>query len=383
MKGGYIFLVPQIYPIRTSIAGENLRGEDRWRRNALRAFLQEGYTVATWTEQWLSEQVPPENFIDNLSAKPELYNNNKVVVISHSLPTHIYGLTLNSEFPKTFHKYLINIWSSAQTTPDGCVPAMKELVNSVANREDVAITHSFSRSLESSQIRDALRQFGIEDRFSILCNPGVESVDFGADNFDKKTLLWLNRDPYGWFLRSNGGAEVPARQYMSWLASKLLEDEEYNITFITGDSKASAESNWGTTNLKESMLSHTIGSPLRPFQDRVHILLDTPWEEVMSVIKNETKLLINTPMRYGGPPIEAASVGIPTVGLINTNPFIDMPGYHGVPEHFYVGLPKEYDRLLHDHTYYRQEGDRFRQYTHDNYTYKAFVDNTLRLLGIG
>lgn len=129
---------------------------------------------------------------------------------------------------------------------------------------------------------------------------------------------------------------------------------------------------------------------------RVKIHPSIDWSAVLKIYER-TKLCVNDPTAFGGPPIEAASFGIPQVGVEcslwhTTDPaaarWRQAPDYDGLSPAFpeFVGIggvtfggtgsPSVVDVLDNwhrDEVSYRKAGDAYRNYVDETYTYASFV----------
>lgn len=320
----------------------NWRGEPRWERNVADALHTHGRLLGVTIPGW--KGVPTW---DTLPESAEAG-----VVIAHGADAYAF-------FDAPGRHYINNYYSPPHAA------AQKVIRDQMAaiGPENVLMTAAYQSSGQYRQLRALFPK-----NFAWLPAPAVPAVYPGHDAWKTgTTLLWANRT----FLQVTDCFPGAAAKLFQWVAQKLRQNDALMFEVLTGSHAEEAE------KLEADMWSRPYFAVLAEFRDRVVFLKGMHWWEVDAVWKR-TRMVVNSPMGYGGPPFEAAAYGIPTIGYPTTSPFHD----ENEKPHFreYIGCEAQspdfvpmLERLYSDHAYFRRAGDVYRDWTAKYNTYTGFV----------
>ena len=134
---------------------------------------------------------------------------------------------------------------------------------------------------------------------------------------------------------------------------------------------------WKCT-VEERIFESPIMQILNPVRNRITVAQKMGWDKILQVVSNSKLSITPTSERYGGPPAEAGAYGIPYV--TDDRPtmfgmFTDRLCASSMQERLAI-----YDRLMDEHTFYRQSGDSYRKFIQTHHTYDAFIRNLFRIL---
>lgn len=313
---------------------QNFRGEPRWERNVADALHTNGRLVGTTLPGW----------------KGVACGGTADVSIAHGADSYAY-------FAENCRFFINHYYSPPHPKPQAHIREQMAQVGP----EKVLLTSGFESSGQYRQLRDLFPR-----NFAWLPVPAVVDVHREHDGFDQKTLLWANRT----FIEMTDCYQDAARRLFTWVAEKMKQDPSLLFEVLSGVPVEEG--------LEPKMWSRDYFSgPMHDVRERVIVLPGMSWRDVGAVWAR-TKLCVHSPMMYGGPPFEAASWGIPTVGYPSTSPFHDeqerpkFPEYLGAELHDGAFLG-HLERLFSDHAFYRMTGDAYREYTAKHNTFAGFV----------
>ena len=365
------YVVDILTPACASLESDNLKGERRWERQAARALLDAGRQVGSARPNiWARPDVPNwTGHVDNLTG--------------HTLITQADPGSVRYRPGASF--FLTNVFCGLTDAAEA------EIRRAIAEmgRERVFLTHSF-------QLNVALKRLpgDLHDRIRWLPVPAVPSVHWDADPFTNKLFLWSARAISFKLIR-------PLQtiiDLLDWIRGCLKEDPELRFEVMAAEDNlqqpADAERYvWSFPVFEQAF---------RDVRSQVKIHPSLPWDEVQRIVAR-AKLIVNDPTAFGGPPIEAASYGIPVVGtnfssFHTTDPatarwpgavdagmvwpafkeFVCVNGTAlgwGGASSVTTGYPltDHLDLWHRDPDAYRKAGAGYRQFVHDTYTYDVFV----------
>lgn len=339
-------------PGRGELSDGNLRGERRWERNAAAALLAEGREVG--------------GPFHVMRRRPE-YPTWLDVVDPGACDWYIAHGGLNDNcgidtFAAKAPKLVLNYFGFPGD-------ALCNEILGASKKRRVVFTVNF-RALTSDL--EALRQRMPEGMVEWLPTPAVLRVLFDHDPRGQKTLLWAGRG-------IDLSMDAVCEHLWPWVVDRL-QNSDLRFEILTGMGPTDLEFRKFRGSISDWFWSLQGTEGLRPVREKVQVHGWLDWDDV-GAIYARTRAVIGPPQRFGGPPLEAAAYGIPTIGLPNfISAFHDSFGnafeeylsssrWNGVgPDHLAL-----LDRLLDDEVFFRRTGDAYREYVHDHYTYAAFV----------
>lgn len=377
-----------------SLEGDNLKGERRWERQAARALLDAGREVGSVSDSWARPDSPRWQGACGWAGR---------TLITQADPGNV-------RYKPGAAFFLSNVFCGLDTHAEG------EIYNAIRDmgRERVFLTHSF-------QVHVALKRLPAElhDRIRWLPAPAVPRVRRDIDTFANRTLLWSAR---AISFRMNNPLQSIIN-LLDWIRETLRADPGLTFEVLASEERmdqAAADAYvWGFP---------TFAAALSDVRSQVKIHPSISWAAVQDVFAR-TKLVVNDPTAFGGPPIEAASLGIPVPGVPcssfhTTSPdkalwrefdqWIEGQGDRNIidhwneaprpssapafPEFVSVGdnlrghsgrdglvdpcsLVDILDLWNKDADAYRKAGDGYRSYVERTYTYAAFVAKLDEMIG--
>lgn len=355
-----------------SLEGDNLKGERRWERQAARALLSAERHVGSLRDAWGAPDTPRWDGVVGVDGR---------TLITQADPGNV-------RYRPGADKLVSNVFCGL--TDD----AVREIRLAVAEmgRERVFLSHSF-------QVHVSLRRLPLDlhDLIHWVPVPAVPNVRHDADHFTFKTLLWSAR-AIAFRLRD----PLPSiLVLLDWIRSCLAEDPTLKFEVMASEERmGQAEADayvWGFEAFEHAF---------RSVRDQVIIHPSTAWLDVMRILER-TKLVVSDPTAFGGPPIEAASFGIP-VPATKCSLFHEITPeqamwyladaeYHekptkGFPELVVIGgfryggddphaLVDVLDRWHRNADDYHRVGNACRRYVDETYTYASFVRRLDALIG--
>jgi len=345
-------------PGRGVLSDGNLRGERRWERNAAAALLVAGRDVGT--PQHVMQKPPNTTWQDVVNPSDcDLY-------LAHGGPNDKCGInTFAAEAPRMVLNYF--------GFPGE--PLCSEIIQCASHRgrrasgPPVVFTVNF-RALTS--VIEALRRLMSEDMVDWLPTPAVSHVRFDHDPRAQQTLLWAGRG-------IDLSMDAVCEHLWPWVVDRL-QNSNLQFEILTGMGPTDLDFRKFQGSITDWFWGLAGTEALRPVRERVIVHGWMDWHDVFKVYAR-TRAVVGPPQRFGGPPLEAAAYGIPTIGLPNGlsvfhdsfgnvfEEYLSSSRWNGVgPDHLAI-----LDRLLDDEAFFRRSGDAYRNYVHENYTYAAFV----------
>ncbi len=352
-----------------ALEDDNLKGERRWERQAARALLNAGRQVGSIHDSWGS---PDTSLwlgrIGNLSGH---------TLITQADPGNV-------RYKPGAEAFVSNVFC-------GLAPeAEAEVYRAVSEmgRERVFLTHSF-------QVHVALKRLpeDLHDRIRWLPAPAVPCVRRDIDTFKNKMFLWSARAIS--FRMINPLPSI--LNLLEWIRGCLKADPELRFEVLASEERMNQDEAdryvWGFP---------PFAAAFQDVRSQVTIHPSISWSEVQKIFAR-TKLIVNDPTAFGGPPIEAASFGIPVPGVPcssfhTTTPdealwreakgYIDLrpafPEFVSVGDNYRGGggrcglvdpctLVDILDQWNKDGDEYRRIGEGYRSFVEKTYTYAAFV----------
>lgn len=342
-----------------SFEDDNLKGERRWERQAARALLDAGRLVGSIRDAWARPDTPLwTGIIENLSDH---------VLLTQADPGNV-------RYCKGADAFVSNVFCGLTSEAEA------EIRRAVAEmgRSRIALTHSF-------QVHCALKRLpeDLHDLIHWLPVPAVPRVRRDIDTFLNKTFLWSARAIN---FRLNNILPHIVR-LLDWIRDCLDTDSSLRFEVLAGEEgMGQTEADrwvWGFPPFEAAFLD---------VREQVKIHPSIAWSEVMKIYER-TKLVVNDPTAFGGPPIEAASFGIPMTGVPcssfhTTTPrkakWPNAPEYNGIPVPAFSGFVETgsanslslvdlLDRWHKDEGEYHRVGDAYRTFVEETYTYASFV----------
>lgn len=335
----------------------NWRGEPRWESNAVDALLDQGRTVHSTTDIWLSPDPRPPNLYDLNMDWVE-----QSVQISYGVASEIY----TGAYPAGLNpKYrLVQYYDGpTQETRDTFFKYAKNAPGSIV------ATTAFQAGLQSSRLKQVLGAENVE----WVAGPTVPCVHWDHCSFEQTGLLWAHRNFVG--LAEHQTNEM--KKLFSLVASWLNTDPALEVVMLVTWPSIEIGNRFKQDGL-DYFFSFACTTPLTPFKDRVKVHTSKHWIEVLEIM-SKTKLVISPAEQFGGPPFEAGSYGIPSILQRQVNPFVSENGQPLFPEVLGVqqGASQEFlntlERLHTDRDFYCKHGNGYRKYIDKYATYAAFV----------
>lgn len=336
-----------------SLEGDNLHGEQRWERQVARALLDSGREVGAVRNVWGNP--------DTTLWRGEIRDLRGHTLISYADP----GTT---RYRPGADVFITNVFCGLTDT------AEREIRQAISDmgRNRVALTHSF-------QVHVALKRLppDLHDLIRWLPVPAVPHVHWDNDPFPKKVLLWSARAIHFRLIQPH----QTIIDLLDWIRARLVEDPEMRFEVLASEmglNQSAAEKwVWGFPPFEAAF---------KDVRSQVVIHPSLSWSQVQAVF-SRTKMCVNDPTAFGGPPLEAASFGIPVacpvIGLFSdadasapepaytaTAAFPEMTVWGGVGSPDYVD---QLDKWFHDRDAFHSAGKAYREYVDRTYTYAAFV----------
>lgn len=336
-----------------SLDDDNLKGERRWERHVIGALLSAGHPVASSHADWTRPDIPLWQGVTSDFAG--------AVLLVEADPEHI-------RFRGEPDAFISNAFSVM--TPS----AEAEIRHAISKlgRERVILTHSFPAHVPQKRLSSDLH-----DRIRWLPVPAVPYVHRDYDGFAQKTLLWSGRAIHLYLMPP---VFQPMLDLLDWIRTCLLEDHELIFEILLGEERVdqAAANHWVWRFPAFETAFHDL-------RGRVVVHTSRSWREVQAAYAR-TKLCVNAAIKFGGPPIEAASFGIPVAGTATVSVFHtadtnapepSLTATPAFPEYTAVGeghrLVDRLDVWLHNATEYHRVGDAYREFVDKTYTYAAFL----------
>lgn len=368
--------------ILTKAAGaledDNLKGERRWERQAARALLDAGREVGAPRDSW--DRPDTSRWLGTVGD-----------LSGHALVTQADPGTVR--YRPGAEAFITNIFSGMIDSGEAEIRrAVQEM-----GRERVALTHGFQVHVPPKRLPPDLH-----DLIHWLPVPAVPRVHFDHEPFANKTLLWAARAIS--FRMIN---PIPSiLSLLDWIRETLRADPGLIFEVMACEERMSQEEAdryvWGFRAFEEAF---------RDMKSQIRIHPSIGWSDVQTIFAR-TKLMVNDPTAFGGPPIEAASFGIPVAGTacslfhmldpreVAGRPLPpitkglrvgggqwwdhrrecpeDLTPVPGFPE--LVIIDGDKTRLVdqlecwhRDERAYQEAGNACRKFVHDTYTYDSFV----------
>lgn len=267
---------------------DNLKGERRWERHVVSALLGAGRQVASSHANWTRPSTPLwQGVTDDFSG---------AALITEADPDHV-------RYRGRPDAFVSNAFSVM--TPS----AEAEIRHAIADlgRRRVVLTHSFQAHVPQKRLPPDLH-----DLIRWLPVPAVPHVHWDHDGFFNKTLLWSGRAIHLYLMPP---VFKPVLDLLDWIRGCLQEDHGLTFEILLGEERVdqTTADNW-------VWRFPAFEQAFRDLRDRVVVHTSRSWREVQEVYAR-TKLCVNAGMMFGGPPIEAASFGIPVAGTASVSVF--------------------------------------------------------------
>jgi hypothetical protein len=353
-----------------SLEDDNLKGERRWERQAARALLDAGREVGAPRDSW--DRPDTSRWLGTVG------DLSGYALITHGDPGTV-------RYRPGAEAFISNVFCGLTAEAEA------EIRRAVAElgRRRVALTHSF-------QLNVALKRLppDLHDLIHWVPVPAVASVNWDSDPFNNKVLLWSTRAISFRLIRPLQSI----LDLLDWIRQRLVEDRDLRFEVLASEERMNQEEAdrwvWGFPAFEEAF---------RDVRGQVVIHPSIHWSEVQKVF-SRTKMIVNDPVAFGGPAIEAASFGIPFVGRAFSSFHVTDPAsarWPGAddagesrpafPEFVEVGCvaagvggagsatlsyPRFVDQLdvwFRDGEAYRRAGNAYRRYVDATYTNAAFV----------
>lgn len=348
-----------------------LRGERRWERNVAAALLAAGRKVGAHQSIMIPHPARPD-WLDKVS------DTRGCTYIAYG-GTNDSGLRLGGgRVERDAAHYVLNFFGYPGDEACGEIEALCRHVG----RNNVAVTLNFKwdrggcadvapghagLATDHARLCDAVG----EDLIAWLPTPAVPCVYPEHDTQDSKMLLWANR-----------GVDIvmdASEKYLwPWVAHRLARSG-YTLELLTGMSPADIAFREFKGDVTTWFWQLPRVGELRGVRDKITVHGWLDWYDVLAVY-GRARAMIGPPQRFGGPPLEAAAYGVPTIGIPETSSFHDWDGTT-FPEYLSSPLVNAVtpehtailDRLLDEPAFFRATGDAYRTATDHQYTYAAFV----------
>lgn len=338
--------------INTIIRGENLRGEGRWERNVLDALISAGREVylTDMKRFWRSPNPPPPN----LHCYSELTDLTNTVFLGHAPP-------MRMDIPVKCHRYILQWFNGPDDNAHG------EFLDLVAKNPGSVIA-TYNYLLKAKQYESKLHP----QNTRCIQGPAIPHT-FNTDNFDKPYLLWSSKQLWEWMRTPSLHPFLIG--LFDWVRVILEKNPSTRLAFLLGT--------MGNMQNKEEVAkwfwNSPVSGPLQHLKSRLDIFYQIEWTDVFKVLE-QTKLIMNPHLGYGGPPWEAGAFGIPIILTANGHPFhtvnkdLQFPQVIQIDEHYPLDvLVPVLNRLYSDRDFYTDVGNAYRRHTTNWGTYDAYI----------
>lgn len=349
------YLIHVTASVSSTINGDNLRGEPRWERNVLDAFVSSGADVHTTIDLWKSPEPMPSNMHSGIV---EEWLDDSVLI------TH--GIMRNPHITSRAAHYVVQYHES----PDA------EHRHKFLKYEQEQPGHIIATTTSPADHYHGrlIRNLGAE-KVEMVVGPVVPRVYSDADNWRKPIFLWSYRNFY------TIARETP--QTMTPIFSKVREwlEKEPNtrLVIIVGSWEHQELGHDPAPEvMKKWAFTYPFMNQLAPYANRVDVRANLPWHKVIDILK-ETRLIISPAEPLGCPAFEAGMFGIPTIVNQDINPFQSddrkpfFPEVLVSPRKGPGAFLNQLERLYQDPVFYHIHGNAYRDYVGDNATYGAYV----------
>lgn len=341
--------------VTNSLKGGNFRGEPRWERQAVEALLEHGHTVNTIMSGAWTGTAKPGNLHYGLPSNPQDF-----IGMAHDFQP--------ASVPPIFKASIFNMFSIHyfRDIPE----KVKEYKNKYGN--NLIFTQGYYKSANE---KDIIKAVGTSN-YEYLGVPGIPKI-YEGDNFNKKKILWISR---GIHLHAFPGKENPELvTFIDWVISKLEKDPALEFIICSGLSQRDMDwQKWNCT-VEERIFQSSIIQKLQPYRNRIQVPIDLDWNKILDLMEDVKLSVSIAPDRWGGPPVESAGYGIPYVHIAPPAMFEHMDG-GCLASSDNIHRLKIYDKLMDNHSFYRSEGDKYREFTRKHHTYEAFNKRVLEIL---
>lgn len=339
-----------------SLDDDNLKGERRWERHVIGALLSAGRQVASSHADWTR---PSTALWQGVTG--DFFG---AVFIAEADPEHV-------RYRSRPDAFISNAFSVMTPNAEAEIRgAISEL-----GRQRVVLTHSFPAHIPQKRLSPDLH-----DLIRWLPAPAVPYVHWDYNGFAQKTLLWSGRAIHLYLMPP---VFKPVTDLLDWIRACLLADRELTFEILLGEERVdqAAADHW----VWRFPAFETV---FRDLRNRVVVHTSRTWQEVQAIYAR-TKLCVNAAMKFGGPPIEAASFGIPVAGTSTVSVFHMADASAAEPSHTATPAFPEYvavsedsgnhrlvdqlDLWYRDEVEYRRIGNAYRKFVDETYTYAAFV----------
>jgi hypothetical protein len=316
-------------------------GEERWGLNIASLLLQEGHKVffppAT---AWRTDQPVPGN------------------LILQTVPDHEYtyiGYFTHTPMSDLATKRILCCFDS---------PKVLEIP------DKTIIVHPYPAG---NRFTDLKKKGG--DRVKFL--PHVIDIEHDHRNmFENKDLFWTAKGGFNPYSQSATLTE----QCVKWIAHELKRNP--SSMFYMVSAAHGVEQNECIEKIKHHNLYQKY---LKELHSQV-IILDplTPYSRILELLKN-TKIVINPGSfehTYGGSPIEAAMLGIPTVNYSNQSPFVQLDGCMTISNSKQDEKYIEFlHKLMYNPNFYEEKAKLYKEYVVSTYGKERFLLELTTILG--
>jgi len=353
--------IPLRSPASSDLKLDNLRSESRWERQALEACVQSPLVDVVYTLgcSWHGGTAVSSKY------KGPLGPNDAADTVLLVQDCNLGWITKYK-----YKAIIVNIFAGPWVEQ---LEAISEVVAQYGDRFIFSV--GFPVLYRNEGAMSHLQKFLSKDNIVLLPQPGIPRPRY-KDCFDNKTLLWAWRLIFFSQITTDPG--------ITWALDKLREDDSLDLYILTGWKRnevkdlVDGEVVWITENIEDYFWSREEFKPYIDLRSRVVVEYSLSWGAVLDKY-SEAKLLAYCGKYFGGPPLEAATFGVPFVGNSWTHgALVDCPGYlvaSGAEEASVL-----LDRLMVDREFYVEKALSYHQYAVTNYTYASFCKNIYSIL---
>lgn len=335
------YLIHLSMAINNGIGGDNLRGEPRFERNLLSAFISSGETIYTTDYPkpiWNSGQAP-----DNLKTYTEIGGIKNTVYFSHGAPNHT-----------TIYREAENYIIQQFNVPD---PPIRNTIKALMENANLLITTSFNNNLINLK-----NDYG-DSNVVLIEGPAVPDIVYRGEDSSPYYMLWSYRN----FFQFTSRHPLEVKTIFSWCLSKLLRYENYRVCVVVGDFPEHGKTEEQVT---EWFWGLGCVAPLKNHKDRVDVFYNVDWDTMMQLNKH-TRVIISPAESAGGPPYEAAINGVPIVLNEKSFPFkFSGAIMSGDSVNDFVG---HLESLMSD-KYYYSASKLYYNYVRERASYSAYIE---------
>lgn len=342
-------------PVNGNLRNDNIRGEARWERQALEAFLENAEVTDVYSTGHLWRNSTHPKYRGVVPA-----DSTDIIYVGHDWNVSAMGHI-------NWKAILVNIFA-------GPWQEQKDQVQALSNRygNKLIFTIGYSALLDTQKAY--LKQFIPEENILCLPVPGAYQVS-KSNGFDNRILLW----PYRVLVLS----AIYKAKSIRWALEQLAQDSTLNLKIVTSWSPSEIRDLCGdesviiTEDLSNYFWSRDETKDLSSVRDRVEIRNSQTHQQMLDLYAH-TKLVLPHYRYFGGPGVEAAMYGVPFVGNMKMGAFTELDEYlftNSEDEQLVV-----FNRLMTDKDFYTDIATKYRDYVDRTYSINAFNNNFNRII---